>query len=577
VTLDKLQAAKKAPKKPGPDQPNATNSAQSALSASGQQSTESSKPRPKLPIPPAFVQASMTRLVDEAYKIEQAKTPSDKVKLGKQLASFVVASRKPEERFVLLRRAAELARDAGHLPMMCQMVETIGAEFEMDTLMVQVKMFDIYASAAETPIAVTTGLNAAKELVNRALAEDRYDVAIRAIDSTNVLCEKSSTPDARDEFEQKRAEVIRLREQWQQVCVAKDHLKIAPDDPKANFLVGRWHLLQKGDAKQGLAHLAKGSDSTFRQLAQQELAAHSTEVESLVKAADAWWELAEIQTDESKEQLARHAGQLYKVALPNLSAGLRKALVERRLEELAMPKRVTAETISQQSQKVGEPLRPEVLPLGRAVDLLPLVDIQRDNIGGFWEWKGDVLVTSQPKKNAMLLLPAAAEGDYRLEAQFTRMSGSDAVAIIVPVGGNLCLMTFSESSGRISRLGVDVKLSRSERESKIRVEPAELTNNQKHTVSILVRLRGDVATVQVSLDGEPYLSWSGDPKAVSAEGWPMPPVKQFALGTNESVMFHNVRLRPISGKVTLLVPANKGQAISNSPSQPAMTKRRNRS
>ena len=571
VTLDKLLAAKKSQGKPG--QPNAANS---ALSASGDQPAEPSKPKPKLPVPPAFVQASMIRLVDEAYKIEGAKTPAEKVKLGKQLASLVGASQKPEERFILLRRAAELARDAGHLPMMCQMIEAIGGEFETDMLMVQAKMFDIYASAAETPIAITTGLNGARELVSRALAEDRYDVAIRVIDSTNILCEKSS--DAHEEFEQKRAEVIRLREQWEQVRAAQASLKATPDDAKANFLVGHWLLLQKGDAKQGLAHLAKGSDSTFRQLAQQELAAQPTEVESLVKAADAWWELADVQTDESKEQLARHAGQLYKVALPKLSAGLRKALVERRLEELAAPKRVVAETVSQQSEKAPrEPLRPEVLPLGRVVDLLPLVDIKRDSTGGFWEWKGDVLVTSQPKKNATVLLPAAAEGDYRLEAQFTRTSGQDAVAMIVPVGGNLCLMTFSESSGKVSRLGVDVKLSRSERESKIRVEPGDLTNNQKHAVSVLVRLRGDVATIQVSLDGEPYFFWSGDPKAVSANGWPMPPVKQFAIGTNESVTFHSVRLRPISGKITLLVPANKGQAISNSPPHSAMTKRKNRS
>ena len=55
----------------------------------------------------------------------------------------------------------------------------------MDTLMVQAKMFGMYASAAATPIAVTTGLEGAKELVNRAVSEDRYDVAIRVIDSAS--------------------------------------------------------------------------------------------------------------------------------------------------------------------------------------------------------------------------------------------------------------------------------------------------------------------------------------------------------------------------------------------------------
>jgi hypothetical protein len=259
-------------------------------------------------------------------------------------------------------------------------------------------------------------------------------------------------------------------------------------------------------------------------------------------------------------------------------------LVERRLEQLASPKRVVVETVSQQPEKtVREPLKPgEVLPLGRPVDLLPLVNIKRDrdSAGGFWEWNGDLLVTTQPKKHATVLLPVTAEGDYRLEAQFTRTAGSDAVAMVVPVGGNPCLMTFSESSGQISRLGVDVKLNRSKPDSKIRVEPGSLTNNQKHAVSVLVQLRGEVASILVSLDGESYFNWSGDPKAVSTEGWPTSAVKQFAIGTNESVTFHSVRVRPISGKVTLLVPASKMQSpvkVSNLSPHSPMSKRRNRS
>ena len=167
-----------------------------------------------------------------------------------------------------------------------------------------------------------------------------------------LLCEKSSGPDASEQFDQKRAEVERLREQWRQVRAAEESLKTDPDNPNANYLVGRWLLLQKEDAKQGLAYLAKGSDQFFRRLAREELATEPTEVESLAKLADAWWDLAQEQTDDGKEQLERHAGQLYKIALPKLSGGLRKALVERRLEEITSPKRVVAEVVSQ------NPIRP---------------------------------------------------------------------------------------------------------------------------------------------------------------------------------------------------------------------------
>ena len=171
------------------------------------------------------------------------------------------------------------------------------------------------------------------------------------------------------------------------------------------------------------------------------------------------------------------------------------------------------------------------------------------------------MVTARPEKNATVLLPAAAEGDYRLETQFTRTAGDDAVTMIVLVGGNPCLVSFSESSGKTSRLGIDGTISRPDRDSKLRVEPGSLTNNQKHAVSILVRLRSGAASVQVLLDGQTYFNWSGNPKAVSVAGWPALPAKQFALGTNESVTFHSVRLRPISGKATLLVPCNEASQV----------------
>ena len=264
------------------------------LRPSGQNkdTTESLRPGTrKLPIPFSAIQGRLIRLVNEAYKIDEAKTPAEKVRLGKHLASLAGTSKKSDERFVLLRRAAELARDAGHLPMMCQMIETIGTEFEMDTLLVQARMFDLYVGTATSPIAVTTGLDGAKELVNRALAEDRFDMALRVIDSAGALCERSSRRDTRDAFDQKRAEVERLQDEWHEICAAKEKLEADADDPPANFLVGQWLLVQKGDVKQGLVRLAKGSDPSFSHLAREELAVDPTDAESLAKLADAWWDL----------------------------------------------------------------------------------------------------------------------------------------------------------------------------------------------------------------------------------------------------------------------------------------------
>ena len=158
------------------------------------------------------------------------------------------------------------------------------------------------------------------------------------------------------------------------------------------------------------------------------------------------------------------------------------------------------------------------------------------------------MVTKQPVKNAMLSLPITVEGDYDLDVQFTRNTGQDAVAIVFCVGTNPCLLTLSESAGKTSRLAINSSLSPPQQGNRIGVEPSVLTNGQKYAVLVTVRLKGEDATVQVSLDGKPHLNWSGKQKAASVEGWP---AKPFAIGTHETATFHSVRLRPISGKAVV--------------------------
>lgn len=516
------------------------------------------KPK-RLPIPSATVQRDIIRLVNEAYRLDDTKTPAENVALSKQLASMAVASKAPEERFVLYRRAAELANDAGHLPLMCQMIEVIGAEFDIDTLVVQAKMFAKYANVATSSAAVTVGLDGAKELINRALFEDRYDVALTMIESAKRLCEESAETQDYQQWEQKRAEVERLEGQWRKVCAAAEMLKTAPENPVANLTLGRWVWFQKGDAKQGLSYLAKGNDTSLKALARQDLTFQATDVESVLSLANAWWDLSQKHTGVEQEQLARHAGQWYKIALPELPDGLTKAVVQRRLEEIASPKSPVAEaTPPEPGNTSGGALPPgEALPCGRWSDLMPLIDVKRDAVSGFWERKEDSLIIKRPKANSTILLPVTAEGDYRLEAQFTRTDGQDAVAMVILVGGRPCLLAFSESSGKVSRMAIADASSQVQRTNQIRVEPGSLANNQRHAVSILVRLNGDMASVRVLLNGESYFYWSGYQKAVTAEGWPALPAQQFALGADGAIVFHSVRLRPISGKATLTIPPSR--------------------
>ena len=212
------------------------------------------KPREKLPIPSLAVQNEISKQVNELCK--NSKTAAAKVKFANQLMSLAEATQKPEERFVIRRRAAELANDAGQAALMREAIESIAAEFKIDTLMVEAKMFDRQ-----------TAIEGADELIRRAVAEDRYDVALSVVKSATRLCQKSTAARYRKEMHRKQAEVERLREQWLEASVALKTLEAVPNDPSANLTAGRWLWFQKGEVRQGLSHVAKGSDELLKRLA----------------------------------------------------------------------------------------------------------------------------------------------------------------------------------------------------------------------------------------------------------------------------------------------------------------------
>ena len=493
------------------------------------------RPREKLPVPSLAVQDEIAKQMDDLYK--GAKTSAEKVKLARQLMSVAESSQKADERFVIRRKAAELASDAGQTAVMRQAIEAIAAEFKINALMVEAKMLERQKA-----------IDGADEFLRRAVVEDRYDAALIVV---NHWRQKAPARD-RKEVHRRQKEIERLQDQWLEASVAVRSLEGASDDPSGNLKVGRWLWFQKGDVREGLSHLAKGSDEGLKRLAREELAEQLAESDAHLKLADAWWELAQSRKGEEKDRLMLHAAEWYEDVDPTIPGGLTKVRIEKRLEQTAPLKRSLAKSLIPlpfgTCVKAGRDF-----PIGRWTDLLASADVKRDGVGGHWERNGIAIVT-KPARNSTLLLPVAVEGDYDLDVQFARSTGQDTIAIVFPVGANPCLLTLSEFGGRTSRLAIKVGLSPPQQDNRIRIEPSVLTNGQKYAVLVAVRLRSEDASIQVSLDGRPHLNWSGKQNAVSVEGWP---ARQMAIGAHDAVAFHRVRLRPVSGKASLTVAHGK--------------------
>ncbi len=81
--------------------------------------------------------------------------------------------------------------------------------------------------------------------------------------------------------------------------------------------------------------MAKGSDAVLKSLAAAELASQPAKAPDQIARGDAWWDSAEKADSKARGAMRRRAGHWYEMALPNLSPGLGKSIVEKRLAQAA--------------------------------------------------------------------------------------------------------------------------------------------------------------------------------------------------------------------------------------------------
>ena len=193
------------------------------------------------------------------------------------------------------------------------------------------------------------------------------------------------------------------------------------------------------------------------------------------------------------------------------------------------------------------------VPLNQWIDVLRLVDPERDRVKGVWVSKGAEL-TCESRKNGRICLPVVIDGGYDLGIEFTRTGGNGDVAAMLSVGSHSCAATLSGWGGVISGLmrldGNDPDNSR----NPIAVRPGTLENGHRYRLMIAVRiLSANRASIDLSLDGKPYFPhWEGDPAALSEHpNWGLGMPGRIGIGSQDSdVTFHSVRLRMVSGQAS---------------------------
>jgi hypothetical protein len=191
---------------------------------------------------------------------------------------------------------------------------------------------------------------------------------------------------------------------------------------------------------------------------------------------------------------------------------------------------------------------------GRWIDLLKLIDPEKDAVKGKWQRTAAGL-TVAPGNEARLAIPLSTSGTYELEYKAVRVSGLQAGHTMLPVGSTSVLLVINGWEGAGSGLcNIDGK---EPDKNGTAVPAANLKIGQPFTVKVKVALEGDQASISVALDGKPYIAWKGPLSALALHpDWAMPNRKCLGFGAWQSqLIFQSARVRMLSGEAVPLRPA----------------------
>ena len=438
-------------------------------------------PAPKASMPDAVALATATKLVDEVHKDDfaAAKTPGQKAALSQLLIGSAKDEKDAAARFALLSKAKDIAVTAGDYQTAAAAVDEIGATFSVDALKMKSDAATATAKLARTPDQKKQLVAGASDLADTAIVADRYDVARTAADVELGCARAASDPDP---VKTALAHVQQVRDTEAAFINVRKLLAVLadkPSDPDANLKLGKFTCFMKGDWKSGLPMLASGSDSTLKVLAEKDVAG-ATSAGEQIKLGDGWWDVAAKLTGATRNSVQRHAATWYRMALPSLS-GLTKAKVEQRLAAV-------------------DETRHSAVRKPQVVNLLRLVNPDRDSVEGTWSLKEGVL-TSSLGATARLQLPYHPPAEYDFRIEFVREQGNNEVVMILAVNGKQFTWTMAGGGNAVSGFGHLGSDSYAENRTTIRAS-GTIENGKRYQVTVKVRRGGVQAFVNDRLASE---------------------------------------------------------------------------
>ncbi|MBS0206913.1 MAG: hypothetical protein JSS49_28900 [Planctomycetes bacterium] len=447
--------------------------------------------------------------------VDELTRPFGSTKKKEAIQKLVDASRNEsfssDERYVVLTTLISFTRDAGDGDHWLDAVNTLFDSYDLDRDQERPKLLVDFLKAAKPGSSLQPVIEAALVEIERAMSDDRFVDAGAMLAAVNDAVRRIPNDKLKAKVAASRQSFAVREKEWKEFEAASEKLRTDGSHAVSNFIVGRWHAVQKQDWQTALPFIEMGNDAKWKSAAALERTNPKAGMEQAA-IGNAWYEIGDTATGAAKAALLFHAAEWYRRAEPNATSGLLKQQLADRLAEISKLNAPTATPISAPAADAA------ALPVGEWVDLLPKINFAEHVLVGTWKQlpQGGI-VCDAFRYNSRIMAPIVAIGSFELQWKVTRKNGKEAVGLIWPVGNAACIFQLDAYEGTISGLEkVDGKyINKLVGTPATVAKPVPLTNGQLYEVHVKVLQLQDKASIEVTLDHRPVINWQGNTSQLS--------------------------------------------------------------
>ena len=320
------------------------------------------------------------------------------------------------------------------------------------------------------------------------------------------------------------------------VADLKAKLEANPEDAAVRKQLVQACLVELDDPAQAEKFLNESSDPLLRKY-----------VPAVSRGVDAAPEIACMELGEWYRGLGEAPGVTpggKEAMLKRARAYYQRFLNQHKTEDVARSQAALAVKKADESlAKLGLAKGEGIIGPGRWIDLLKLIDLEKDFVQGKWQKSdGELQCRGGPPDGCRVVVPCVPAGNYQLRVRLVRLRGTYHSVAILPVGTSGAAVTFG--SGDIGEVAKppDQKI------------PFNIVNGQEYEFDITVLLASDQADITITANGKPHAHWQGPQSAIRVSDlWRLPDPRVLGLGVYTCpTVFKSAKLKMLSGKAKML-------------------------